>query len=223
VSPHDVDIAVPAYFYPVGHERDWQILASGRHPLRYVIINPHDGVGATTDPAYVEECRRLRRAHVRLLGYIDTDYGKRPLAEVLAEATAYHDLYGITGVFLDQAASGLDMLTHFESYAVALRTGGTRFIVLNPGTYPHAGYFRMANQVVTFEGTWAQYHELDVPDWSLRIPASRIAHFVWAVPATWAAQPAEVVRGLHVGTVCLSTGRLPNPWGSLPPALRSDQ
>ncbi len=219
----DLDFAVPAYFYPVGHEREWQMLASGRHPLRYVVINPHDGVGEDVDPAYVQECARLRRAHIRLVGYIDTDYGKRPLPEVIAEARAYREHYGVTGVFLDQVSSGIQMLTPFENYAVGLRTSGTRFIVLNPGVYPHPGYFRLANQVVTFEGTWANYGKIVVPDWSLRIPRSRIAHFVWSVPPALAATPTTAVGDRHVGTVCLSTGRLPNPWSVLPQVLRSER
>ena len=215
-----VDFAVPAYFYPVGHEEDWQILTSGRHPLRYVVVNPHDGPGAEVDPAYVTVTSRLNRARVRMLGYIDTDYGSRSVDDVIADARLYRDRYAITGIFLDQTSSAIEKLTHFENYSVALRTIGTRFIVMNPGTYPHRGYFRIANQIVAFEGTWAQYRDLVIPDWSLRIPAPRIAHFVWAVPRAFANNPPAAVGDRHVGTVVLSTRKLPNPWAGLPPALR---
>jgi len=220
VTRSAVDFAVPAYFYPVGHEEDWQILTSGHHPLRYVVVNPHDGPGAEADAAYLTVTSRLHRARVRMLGYVDTDYGSRSVDDVLAEARLYRERYAITGVFLDQTSSGIDMLTHFEDYAVALRTIGTRFIVMNPGTYPHVGYFRIANQIVAFEGTWARYRDLVVPEWSLRIPAPRIAHYVWAVPTAFATNPVAAVGDRHVGTIVLSTGKLPNPWSRLPPAVR---
>ena len=220
MSPGAVDFAVPAYFYPVGHEEDWQILTAGRHPLRYVVVNPHDGPGAATDPAYQAVTSRLSKARVRMLGYVDTDYGSRSVDDVIADARLYRERYNITGIFLDQTSSGIDMLTHFENYSVALRTVGTRFIVMNPGTYPHRGYFRIANQIVCFEGTWKKYRDLEPPDWSLNIPAPRIAHYVWAVPPAFATDPVAAVGQKHVGTIVLSTRKLPNPWGGLPPALR---
>ena len=216
------DLAVPAYFYPIGHERDWQMLTAGRAPLRYVVVNPHDGPGDAADPAYERVCAQLHRAQVRLVGYVDADYGRRSTADVLEDARVYRDRYGITGIFLDQAASGLESLTAFETYTVALRTMGTRFIVLNPGTYPNVGYFRIANQVVAFEGSWSQYGDLEIPEWSQRIPARRIAHYVWSVPAELAANPAAAVAGRHVGTVVLSTLGQPNPWAELPLAVRTD-
>jgi hypothetical protein len=166
MTERTLDVAVPAYFYPVGHEKQWQILASGRHRIRYVVVNPHDGVGEAQDPAYVDVCRLLARAHVLTIGYIDTEYGERPQGDVVAEASAYRDRYGVRGVFLDQVSSGIDMLTHYENYVIALRTVGVRFVVLNPGVYAHPGYFKIANQVVAFEGSWASYRRLEVPEWS---------------------------------------------------------
>jgi Spherulation-specific family 4 len=212
---------VPAYFYPRGHETEWRMLASGLSRLRYVVVNPHDGPGETTDPAYEEVVDRLHLAHVQVIGYIDTDYGRRPVADLISEARAYRERYAVTGIFLDQAASDIDHLTLYDTYVVGLRTVGVRFVVLNPGTYPNAGYFRLANQIVTFEGSWEQYRELEVPEWSLRIPKRRIAHYVWAVPPSFAASPADAVGERHVGTVALSTDGMPHPWGTLPPALRA--
>jgi hypothetical protein len=217
------DLAVPAYFYPIGHESEWQMLTAGRRPLRYVVVNPHNGPGSAADPAYERVCTQLQRAQVRQVGYVDADYGRRSTDDVLAEARSYRDRYGITGVFLDQASSGLESLTAFETYTVALRTMGTRFIVLNPGTYPNLGYFRIANQVVAFEGSWPQYLDLQIPQWSQRIPARRIAHYVWSVPAELAANPTAAVDGRHVGTVVLSTLAQPNPWAELPLAVRADR
>jgi hypothetical protein len=216
------DLAVPAYFYPIGHEAEWQMLTARRLPLRYVVVNPHDGPGDTTDPAYARVCDLLHRAQVRLVGYVDTDYGRRSTEAVVADAQAYRDRHDITGVFLDQASAGLESLTAYETYTVALRTMGTRFIVLNPGTYPNVGYFRIANQVVAFEGSWTDYRHLEIPEWSLRIPARRIAHYVWSVPAAFAANPAVAVHGRHVGTVVLSTLGQPNPWAELPLAVRTE-
>ena len=52
----------------------------------------------------------MKAAGVRVLGYVHTSYGKRPIAEVQAEIDRYDKWYKPDGIFFDEVttdASGL--------------------------------------------------------------------------------------------------------------------
>jgi hypothetical protein len=210
---------VPCYFHPAESPELWARLAQCADVVRFAVVNPHNGPGVVEDPSYVAQVHNLHRAGIRAIGYIDTAYGQRPLAEVVEEAALYRDRYGLRGVFLDQGATSLALVSVYEQYLLGLRVAGMRFVVLNPGTFPHPAYVDLVNVTVTFEGTWNDYRRLRVPAWSLKKPASRFCHLVYDVPPAIAANPAECVIARHAQTACLTTGTPPNPWDRLPAAL----
>lgn len=212
--------AVPAYFHPAVAPARWRRLLSQAHRIRFVIVNPHNGVGDEVQQRYLTVTGRLHDVGARLVGYIDTAYGERSADDLVAEAVGYQKWYGITGVFLDQCSTTLEMLNVYERYLIALRTAGVRFVVLNPGAHPHRGYIDLANVTVTFEGTWHEYQSFEAPSWVTERPASRYCHFVYGVPPKVARNPMPVLEGKHVGSVCFTDGDLPNPWDRIPPALR---
>lgn len=213
------DVAVPAYFHPASRPDLWERLAEDADRLRFVVVNPHNGVGDDVDPAYLPVVDRLHRARVRTVGYIDTDYGARAPADVVAEAVQYQQRYGISGVFLDQSTSDLAGVSIYERYLVALRGSGARFVVLNPGVHPHPAYCDLVNVTVTFEGDWGTYRDLVEPDWVRQRSPSRFAHLVHGVPG-WVARNHEwAVRDHHARTACLSKGTGANPWDRLPAGL----
>lgn len=213
------DIAVPAYVHPSVRPDLWQRMAEHAELLRFVVVNPHNGVGEAVDPAYLSAVGPLHAAGVRTVGYVDTAYGQRAPAEVVAEAVAYRERYGITGVFLDQASSDLAGVSTYERYLLGLRGSGVRFVVLNPGVHPHPAYCDLVNVTVTFEGDWGAYRDLEEPAWVRARAASRFAHLVYDVPGWVARNPQWAVRHHHARTACLSRGSLPNPWDRLPAGL----
>lgn len=187
--------------------------------MRFVIVNVHNGPGAELDPTYPPVIDALQEAGIRTIGYIDTDYGRRDPADLGREARTYRERYGVEGVFLDQVSSGLDELDHFAQGVVAVKTAGAQFVVLNPGTEPHPGYVDLANVTVTFEGSWAEYRSLTVPEWMRRYPAKRFCHLVHSLPKKHFADGLDIAASRHVGSVFLSDGRGANPWGHLPTPL----
>ncbi len=86
--------------------------------------------------------------------------------------------------------------------------------MLNPGVVPDRGYFDVADVVVTFEGSFAQYGEDRPPAWLGDLPRDRIAVLVHGASA---AQAADVVAGAeHAGYAYATPGVLPHPWGTVP-------
>lgn len=217
-----VDVAVPAYFHPSEHPELWRRLGKAADRVRFVVVNPSNGVGDRLDSAYHVPVLRLLDAGVRLTGYIDSGYGSRPVAEVVGEARTYRERYGITAVFLDQVAGTVAALDYYEPCVLALRAAGVRFLVLNPGAYPHPAYVDLANVTVSFEGQWTDYECSVPPPWATRVPARRFAHLVYGVPREVAERPDPVVRSRHAMTACLTGGSGANPWDRLPEVLEAE-
>lgn len=181
----------------------------GRPHLYGVVLNPASGPGRAPDPAFAEVAAELRRAGVRVLGYTDTDYARRPHAEVVADLLRHQEWYGADGAFLDQVATEHHRLPHYRRLALAARAAGARTLVLNHGTAPHPEYAELADVLVTFEGTWETYTRQRPPGTR---PGTLLCHLVYDAPAD-----ALVTADLH----CAVPGAGAHPWGTLPHALRT--
>lgn len=218
-SAGPLTLAVPAYFHPAVAPKKWARLVSLAPLTRFVIINVHNGPGEDVDVTYLAVIDALRDAGVRMLGYVDTAYGQREPSVIAQEVSTYRARYGLDGVFMDQVSSGLEELDHYAQCVVAARTAGGHFIALNSGAHPHPGYVDLANVTVTFEGTWAQYKTLEVPEWVHRFPASRFSHLVHSMPRKAFARGLALSAQRHAGSVFLTDGSGDNPWDRVPQRL----
>ncbi|MBT2388509.1 spherulation-specific family 4 protein [Streptomyces sp. ISL-1] len=214
---------VPMYVHPAVDRAAWQALAASAPLLYGVVLNVDDGPGAAPDPAFVAAARELRAAGVPVLGYTDTDYGRRPAREVARDFERHRDWYSTDGFFLDQVAPDAAGLRHYRRLTRAARSRGGRTVVLNPGVHPAPGYASLGDLLITFEGDWDSYRAAPAaPKWTRDLPPGRFCHLVHGVPrglCRLAGRTAEL-RGAEVH--CAVPGHNPNPWSALPPALRKD-
>lgn len=150
-------LLVPYYEHPSVRPAEWEAILAAAPGLYGVVLNPDNGPGDHPDPAFAEIAARLRAEGVRVLGYADTDYARRPVTAVIRDLVRHHDWYGADGAFLDQVTSEPDRLDHYRRLASAAWGTGLRTLVLNHGVPPHPSYARIADVLVTFEGTWDTY------------------------------------------------------------------
>ncbi|WP_225446777.1 spherulation-specific family 4 protein [Streptacidiphilus sp. PB12-B1b] len=212
-------LLVPLYAYPGTEPEPWAMVEAHADSLAGVVLNPHSGPGPEPEPEFAAVAARLRSAGVPLLGYVDSDYGRRHHREVVADIARHRDWYGVDGVFLDQAASGLDSLPHYRRLAVAARSLDAAAVVFNPGVHPHPGFAEVADLVITFEGEWEQYRALRTPPWTESFPAQRFGHLVHGTPAALCSAVAELARLRHAAVSYATPGTGANPWGVLMPQL----
>lgn len=210
-SRTDRSLLVPYYEHPAVRPAEWEALLAAAPRLYGVVLNPASGPGEDPDPAFAEVAARLRAADVRVLGYVDTDYGRRPLADVLRDVSRHRSWYDTDGTFLDQAAASESGVDYYRRLAAACR--GT--LVLNHGTTPHPVYAGVADVLVTFEGTWAGYRRKGPPPWTGT--GADLCHLVHGVPP--GADPAALVRERGAGLYCAVPGVGDHPWGTLPCGL----
>ncbi|WP_037647896.1 spherulation-specific family 4 protein [Streptomyces flavidovirens] len=207
------NLLVPFYEHPTERPDAWEAVIRAAPRLFGVVLNPDSGSGAAPDPAFAAVSSRLRAAGVRVLGYADTDYARRPHAAVVQDLLRHRDWYGADGAFLDQVTAGPDALPHYRRLAVAARAAGAATLVLNHGVHPHPGFLELADVLVTFEGTWDTYRRtVETPPWTAAYAPARFCHLVYAAP------PAAAFTA---GIGCAVPGQGPHPWGTLPHALEA--
>lgn len=211
-------LLVPMYVHPAVDPGAWRALERMAGRLYGVVVNVADGPGAGRPDAVVAAAAgRLRAAGARLLGYVDTDYAARPAREVVRDVRWHREWYGVSGVFLDRVAAGRDRLPYYRRLVAAARRGGAPTAVLNPGVHPDPGYASVADLLVTYEGSWADYAAAPVPRWTAAHPPGRFCHLVYGVPGAAAARAvARTAAGRGAGVHCAVPGGPPNPWQHVP-------
>jgi hypothetical protein len=211
------DLLVPYYEHPSVRPAEWDAIIAAAPRLFGVVVNPASGPGERPDPAFAEVAARLRAMNTRVLGYADTDYGRRPHADVVRDLARHRDWYGTDGVFLDQAAAGREEFPYYQRLATAAWRAGCGTLALNHGTAPHPSYARIADVLVTFEGTWESYTRPGPPQWRGGTGV-RLCHLVYGVPA--GVDLADLSRARGATVHCGVPGTGAHPWGTLPYGLR---
>jgi hypothetical protein len=223
-STSPATVLVPAYVYPAGAGRAvWERLAEDARSTRLeVILNPGSGPGTSPDPNYVAVVDQFRKAGGRVLGYVDSGYGKRAPAAVERDIRNYLKFYAIDGFFIDQMANTTQALGYYDTIFRLIKHLKPEFrVVGNPGTaYTLPAYLSVADTLVIFEGSATAYADskpLRSAPWIVDYPPSRFAIIVYGV-GTAAAIPEVLAkaRQIHAGAIYITDKTLPNPYVGLP-------
>jgi hypothetical protein len=233
-DPH-VTALVPAYFYPTwwaGSPWDDLNRAAAVIPIE-AIMNPASGPGMAFNPDYAKAVHDLRAAGGKVIGYVSTRYGERPLADVVGDINAYLAWYQVDGIFLDEMGNQLGALDYLEVYGHIKDVSRDLHVVGNPGMpfLPVEAYLQAADTLVLFEGplinadpfgaSFAAYPTggpyAGLPLWFGRYPRRRVANLVYGVPSAGEMRRA-LVKALryNAGYVYLTNDVLSNPWDALP-------
>lgn len=118
----ELEIVVPAYFYPSGGGGLWTQLnsAAAQVPLT-ANMNPGNGPGLAVDGNYSTAVNSLRAVGGNVIGYVYTSYGSRPIADVLADVDRYDTFYNVDGIFVDEMANTgpAERLNYYKSIYVS--------------------------------------------------------------------------------------------------------
>jgi Spherulation-specific family 4 len=234
---------VPAYFYPTGTPNPWHTMCDHMNTEGYgstAIMNPASGPGKAKDANYAAAliyCQEEDGQNV--IGYVDTDYTKRSIAEVEADVNAYYSFYPtIDGIFLDRMeqlptataeCSGCTMTreAYYKTvYSYIHAKGSEADVIGNPGAAAATAWqldAPAADEVVTFEGTSAKYATYSPPSWVLHKHSNEIANLVYAAPSTALATDCKKAESDNAGLLYVTN--LPetanpetegNPYEALP-------
>jgi hypothetical protein len=209
-------LVVPAYFHPAAHPDQWEWLAEHPSRVRLVILNVANGPGAGPEPPFQAAVERLRGAGVHVIGYVDTNYSRRPVQYVTSSFRRYVKWYDVTGVCLDRAAAGAAEVDYYAGLAARVREMGARTVFFNHGIHPQEAYAEHADLLGTFEGPWPAYQQADVPRWTRRWPAEKFYHVVYSVPPERFDDAARLASQRHAASVYITERGGSNPYDRLP-------
>jgi hypothetical protein len=209
-------LVVPAYFRPDTRPDDWQLLAKHAQQVRLVILNLANGPGPRPDPAYHAALSRLREVGVAIAGYVDTNYGQRPVPEALADLDNFLHWYAVSGVCFDRVSVTAEHLGYYAALSRDARRAGARVVLFNHGAHPPEAYAEHANLLGTFEGPWRSYLRLAVPRWTRSRPASIFYHVIYSVPRENFDHAFLLATRRRAGSVYVTDRGGANPYDSLP-------
>ena len=209
-------LVVPAYFRPDTRPDDWQLLAKHAQQVRLVILNLANGPGTRPDPAYHSALGRLREVGVAVAGYVDTNYGRRPVPEALADLDNFLEWYAVSGVCFDRVSVSAQDLGYYAGLSRDARRAGARVVLFNHGAHPLEAYAEHANLLGTFEGPWRAYVRLAVPRWTRSRPASTFYHVIHSVPRENFDHAFLLATRRRAGSVYVTDRSGANPYDELP-------
>lgn len=211
-------MAVPSYFYPGPLWKQ----AETAYPVNgLMIINPNSGPGPKPDPIYAAQVSETQKNHVKVLGYVHTNYSKRPIEEVIAEAKTYFTWYHVDGIFIDETSNTIPELPYYKQvYRKIKALDHKAAVVLNPGCPTLEGYLDAGDIICTFESDGDQYINKFVgADWTSKYPAKRFWHIIYNVTDTAKLQQViQLSKQRGAGWVYVTPDTLPNPYDTLPDA-----
>jgi hypothetical protein len=214
-GPFCQQLVIPAFFYS---SSAWARAANSEPPPSDVILDISGmGAGGQPDPHFEALVRQVKAKDITLLGYISTEDGQRPAAQVEMEVRNYKAWYGVTDIFLDRVSGTASEAAYYRQLASFIRTYNTGSSVwLNPGQYPDQTYMSIGDVVMVFEGTYGQYLGLQVPSWVGSYPVSRFAHTVYATPGSGLSRVFKLASSRRAGHVYVTDGTGSNPYDALP-------
>jgi hypothetical protein len=213
---------VPAYFYPNGPGlREWdRLIASAKVVPIVAIVNPASGPGDHVDTNFAALLPRARKAGVMLVGYVGTQYTRKPLRRAKAEVDTFLRFYpDIQGFHFDEQSSeanGVDYYAELYRYVHQLIPGA--LVLTNPGTACASGYAsRPASDAICLFERERGFDEFRPPAWTARFPGSK-----FCLQAHNVATEEQMTRSLRraaqfkIGYVFVTDDVGPNPYDRLP-------
>jgi hypothetical protein len=226
-------IILPLYIYPanVATNTDYNNLIALKKkyhdvPLA-VVLDPANGPGVSTDVNYAAAIKRLHGAGITVLGYVDTNFAAVAQNTVETNIDTWDSLYtGIDGTFLDNMSAD-NNAGHFSYYAAitAYAHGKSHYpVVANAGTQPDSGYFdnKAADIYNVFENSFFPSEAILQGDFfggNADYQYRQRSVLVYKQATLDYAQLTMMRK--YTGAVYVTSGDLPNPWGTLPSYLEN--
>jgi hypothetical protein len=212
---------VPAYFEPGGSPNPWHTMCDRMAAGSTAIVNPDNGPVKREAKVYLEAMKYCQERGQKVIGYVYTRYGRRSINKVERAIGDYYSWYPtIQGIFLDEMAEAPS--AKIESYYRALESlvhekGG--IVVGNPGdTSSTAWQLSDVDEVVTFEGSAAEFATYKPAAWVLQGKAEQIANIVFGASETSQMEDiCEQAEEQNAGSVYVTNlPEKPNPYETLP-------
>ena len=215
-------LLVPAYIYPANDGRkEWQRLIAVASKVDVVAIaNPDSGPGPASNPDYAAIIAEASSHGVKLVGYVNTEYARRPLAAVKKDIDTWVGFYPqIAGFFLDQQsrdARHADYYAELRAYAKGKLHDS--LVITNPGSPCDKTYLaQRASDVTCVFANYEGFGTFELPADLKAYEPSRFAALAYKVAdvETMRAMVKDAILK-RIGYIYITDGAPLNQWNKLP-------
>jgi Spherulation-specific family 4 len=214
---------IPLYMYPqvINGRSNWQPLVEAARKIPVVvIINPNSGPGGKPNSDYAQGLKLLQQGGVKTIGYVATNYGKRPIDQVKADVDLYAAYFNVQGIFLDEGASDAKQLSYYaEIYRYIKSKKKLQQVIINPGTQIDEAYFSKpaADQAVIFENFGREWPNYQPSAYLAKYDRQHFALMLHGVVDRAKMQSyIDLAVKRNIGYVYITNDADSNPWDSLP-------
>jgi hypothetical protein len=214
---------IPLYIYPqmINGRSNWLPLVEAARKIPVVaIINPNSGPGGKPNSDYAQGLKLLQQGGVKTIGYVATNYGKRPIEQVKADVDVYNAHFNVQGIFLDEGASSLQQLNYYsEVYRYIKSKKKLQQVIVNPGTHIDEAYFSqpVTDQAVIFENFGKEWPAYQPSTYVNKYDRQHFALMLHGVIDRAKMQSyIELAVKRNIGYVYITNDADSNPWDSLP-------
>jgi hypothetical protein len=185
----------PLYLYPY-NASSWSAIttAVAANPtLKFQVVIAPNLSNVYPDANYQNAISELNNySNAQTLGYVPTSWANRDRAAVMGDISAYAAWSSFTaaniaveGIFSDEAPSLLstDTLSYMQTISTYAKTAlgpGRGHITFNPGVIVDPLFYNMADSVIVFENSWAEFNTtfLNTMSWDLLQKSTVVVHNV---------------------------------------------
>lgn len=220
-SAEPVELLVPLYVYPI-QTNVWAEVAKANAQVPVTaVINPNSGPGGgPPNSDYKRGLEILRSAGVTIVGYVDTDYGRRSIEEIQEDIDIYAQYFNLHGIFFDQTSARIEHLKLYEKlYRFVRSRPQLERVILNPGSPLEQSFFLQptGDVAIIFENTSQQWQNYPHDAAFHTFSAEHFAVLLYAVPDSASMRAhIDLAVSRNIGYIFLTDDVLPNPWDSLP-------
>jgi len=219
---------IPMYVLPPSSDEvygDWHRACDTSPEGSAMIANVHSGPGEAVDLNYLSAFEYCVLAGQRILGYVPTEWTRRPVSDVFAEIDKWYALYGsrLGGIFVDEVATDPATAPYYRDLYTQIRQRYAHALVVgNAGsaaaTNWQLAYPPVADVLVVFEGAESALRDFKSPPWLAEARPEQLAALVYDVPRDDVVLTCAKLREMRLGWAQVTAEALAgNPWDRLPP------
>jgi len=221
-SSGGIKLGVPAYNDPGDSNSFWAQIQNAK-PGSVFIMNPNNGPGNTQDPNYKAAVEAAHAKGVKIYGYVSTQYGNRSQGAVQNDISAYQKMYGVDGIFLDEAQLDKSHLSYYKGLSDSMHNAGLE-VSANPGQPdidPSAVDF--TDHIMNFEGSYSDYQKAQFPDWTKNVSPDKFWNVIYDTPSNVNFQDLlNTAAKNHAGLIYATDDGGDNPWDNTSSFFKSE-
>ena len=182
----------------------WNRAVAARGSVSSIVLNVYNGPGLVPYGANTYPLARAHRAGIRVLGYVYTSDGKRPLADVEHDVALWQRWYPVDGFFIDNVTATPAEFTYYLRLDDYIRTTDRRAWIMLNIPAPAREDLRLGNVMNVYEGPAKRFVRFVPRSWMHDYSANRFGSIVYGVAPNALGSVLRLIQSRNIANVYIT-------------------